>query len=234
MHLSKTCKQLLTDSKANSEGCSSRASLIGLSILLSAIVATSAAYPSTLNAASENSASESKNDQQASTSDALRIAAMEYAEACNFDHARAKLEEDIALNHNFEKGRLPESWLLLGNVYRLEGLYPEAREWTTRGVSAIEKLKPQNKKRLSAAYNYLALLNNSAGEFAESEKNARKAVNFSIEADLGKENEAMHRVVSGQCSETTRQIQRSAAGARVGNFNFKRWRAKKTVGGRHQ
>ncbi|MBA3993278.1 MAG: hypothetical protein C0469_07105, partial [Cyanobacteria bacterium DS2.3.42] len=125
----------------------------------------------------------------------LRVAAMEYAEACNFDHARAKLEEDIALNHNFEKSRLPESWLLMGNVYRLEGLYPDAREWISRGVSAIEKLKPQDKKRLSAAYNYIALLNNSAGEFAESEKNVRKALNFSIEAALGKENEAMHRVV---------------------------------------
>lgn len=148
-----------------------------------------------LNASSDASTSELKNESHASTSDMLRIAAMEYAEACNFDHARAKLDEDIALNHNLDKARLPESWLLMGNVYRLEGLYPEAREWITRGVNAVERMKPQDKKRLSAAYNYLALLNNSAGEFADSEKNARKAVNFSIEAGLGKENEAMHRVV---------------------------------------
>lgn len=196
MHLSKTCKQLLTDSKANSKGCSSRASLIGLSILVYMSFASPAVFSSTFNATSDGSTPESKTDQShATTSDTLRVAAMEYAEACNFDHARAKLEEDIALNHNFDKSRLPESWLLMGNVYRLEGLYPDAREWITRGVSAIEKLKPQDKKRLSAAYNYLALLNNSAGEFAESEKNARKAVNFSIEAALGKENEAMHRVV---------------------------------------
>ena len=195
MHSSKTCKHLLTVSQANSKGCSSRASLIGLSILISSIFVFPAALSSTLNASSDALPAELKNESHALTSDTLRIAAMDYAEACNFDHARAKLDEDIALNHKFDKGRLPESWLLMGNIYRLEGLYPEAREWITRGVNAVDKLKPQDKKRLSAAYNYLALFNNSAGEFADSEKNARKAVKFSIEAGLGKENEAMHRVV---------------------------------------
>ncbi len=125
----------------------------------------------------------------------MRLAALDYAEACNFEHARAKLEEDITLNQNFDKSRLPESWLLLGNVYRLWGLYPEAREWTERGVSSIEKFKPADATRLSAAYNYRALLDNNAGEFADSEKNARKSIRFSVEAGLGKENEAMHRVV---------------------------------------
>lgn len=132
---------------------------------------------------------------KAAASDKLRQAGMNYAEACNFENARAKLEEDIALNAGFDKDRLPESYLLLGNIYRLQGSYPEASEWTAKGVSILEKEKSQDKKRLSAAYNYLALLKNSAGDFSESEKNARDALALSIEAGLGKDNEAMHRVV---------------------------------------
>lgn len=195
MHLSKTCKQLLTVLKAKSKGCSSRASLIALSTVMSLLVAGPSLSASTLNASDSQSAVTKNEDSHTKTSDALRIVAMDYAEACSFENARAKLEEDIALNQNFDKDRLPESWLLMGNVYRLEGLYMEAREWTLRGVSTLEKQKKQDKRRLSAAYNYLALLNNSTGEFANSEKNARKAVSFSIESGLGKENEAMHQVV---------------------------------------
>lgn len=128
-------------------------------------------------------------------SDSLRQTGMNYAEACNFENARTKLEEDIALNTRCDKSRLPESFLLLGNIYRLQGSYPEATEWTMRGVTALENQKTADKQRLSAACNYLALLKNSTGEFAESEKNARKALSLSIESGLGKQNEAMHRVV---------------------------------------
>lgn len=128
-------------------------------------------------------------------SDALRKAAMELSDACKFEAAREKLKQDISLNRDGNQSRLPESYLLLGNVYRLEGLYTEARKWTSRGVSSIEKLKPADEKRLSAAYNYLALLDNSTGHFSLSEKNARKALSYSIKSGLGEQNQAMHRVV---------------------------------------
>ena len=209
MRSSKICKQKLTVSKANYKGCPPRASLYGsferistafaATVLLAfstiisdqPLIALATGTPSPTGASPSNTKSETPE----AASETLRHAAMEYAEACNFENARSKLEEDITGNQNADKTRLPESYLLLGNVYRLEGLYPEAREWTLRGVSGVEKIRPRDAKRLSAAYNYLALFYNSAGEFADSEQNARKALDCCAEAGLGKENEAMHRVV---------------------------------------
>lgn len=192
------CKHELTISRVQNEGCPTRASLI-VSLAIGLLVASfncvsqepvlAATSSETLESASVHA------ESQKSGSDALRQAAMEYAEACNFEHAKSKLEEDIALNQSSDKNRLPESWILMGNVYRLEGLYPEAKTWITRGVYALEKQKTTDPLRLSAAYNYLALFNNSAGEFSESEKNARRALSYSVEGGLGKENQAMHRVV---------------------------------------
>lgn len=173
------------------KGCPLGASLIASLTVCFYLFTCESTPASPLNETAIQAKSENKN----SDSDALRRAAEEYAEACNFDHARAKLEEDIALNQSTDKNRLPESWILLGNVYRLEGLYPEARTWLLRGFNVLEKQRPADAHRLSAACNYLALLNNSAGEFAESEKNARKALDYSLEAGLGKENQAMHKVV---------------------------------------
>lgn len=192
------CKRELTVSRVQNEGCPTRASLI-VSLAIGLLVASLSCFSQKpVLAATSTETLESATvhaETQKSGSDALRQAAMEYAEACNFEHAKSKLEEDIALNMSSDKNRLPESWILMGNVYRLEGLYPEARTWIMRGVSALEKQKTTDPLRLSAAYNYLALFNNSAGEFSESEKNARKALSYSLEGGLGKENQAMHQVV---------------------------------------
>lgn len=194
------CKQELAVPRATSKGCPSWASLnafLSANLLAAILVLFSdcAAFSSALKEGPDSQNSQSNAETKKSDSDTLRQTAMEYAEACNFDHARAKLEEDISLNQSTDKNRLPESWILLGNVYRLEGLYSEARTWISRGVTALEKHNSSDAQRLSAAYNYLALFNNSAGEFAESEKNARKALSLSMDSGLGKENQAMHRVV---------------------------------------
>lgn len=192
------CKLQLTVPPVSSKGCPFWASLIAA--MTANVLAFGLFLPPNPALASPQSESaeitaQSKAAVEQNESDALRQAATDYAEACSFDHAKAKIEEDISLNQNSDKNRLPESWILLGNIYRLEGLYPEARTWILRGVSALEKQKTADFARLSAAYNYYALFNNSAGEFAESEMNARKALKYSQDAGLGKENEAMHRVV---------------------------------------
>lgn len=89
-----------------------RASLIGLSTVMSLLFACPSLSASTLNASDSQSTETKSEDSHAKAFFALRIAAMDYAEACSFENARAKLEEDIALNQNFDKDRLPESWLL--------------------------------------------------------------------------------------------------------------------------
>lgn len=194
MRSSKTSKLQLTSFDFDSKGCSIRASLIGVCVLLFAV--SNLNIPINSAPISESSATaDLMQTSQNSTSDELRRAAIEYCDACNFENARTKLDEDLALNQNHDKNRLPETYLLLGNTYRLEGMFGEAKTWTVRGLSSLEKMKPRDAKRLTSAYNYLALLNNNAGEFSDSEKNARKAIALSNEAGLGQENEAMHKVV---------------------------------------
>jgi len=189
------CKQQLTVSTVRSKGCPHWASLIACLAVGFTLQSCQPTLASPLSETADGNSIQSDRENKRSDSDALRRAAEEYAEACNFEHAKAKLEEDIALNQSTNRDRLPESWILLGNVYRLEGLYREARTWIMRGFSVLEKQKPVDAQRLSAACNYLALLNNSAGEFSESEKYARKAIAYSLEAGLGKDNQAMHKVV---------------------------------------
>jgi tetratricopeptide (TPR) repeat protein len=113
----------------------------------------------------------------------------------DFEKAREASLEDVSLNARFDKNALPESWLLLGDVERRSGNYSVAQNWIERAVTELEKRQPPDPKRLSAAFNYLALLNNSAGDFAQSETNARRALAYGKEAGLSEELMAMHSVV---------------------------------------
>ena len=82
-----------------------------------------------------------------------------------------------------------------GECNRLQGNYPQAQRQIRLGLSQIQNSKNPSTERLAAAYNYLALLNNSMGQYADSEGNARKALALGIRARLNENILARHRVV---------------------------------------
>jgi len=125
----------------------------------------------------------------------LRDMSRHYADTSNFKQAIQVLREEMALRKRFDPDELPESWIILGNLYRLQGHYSQADRWVNRGITALERSHPCDPARMSAAYNYLALLQNSAGAFSDSEASARKALAMSKEASLPEDVGAMHMVV---------------------------------------
>ncbi|MBC7997997.1 MAG: tetratricopeptide repeat protein [Leptolyngbya sp.] len=133
--------------------------------------------------------------RQLELANVVRELSLLYADACNFTEAKELLKEDITIRRELDRDDLPESYILLGYVFRLEGQYTPARKWTELGVSNLEKRQDIDNKRLSAAYNYLALLNNNAGNFVQSEESARKALAMAKQANLSEEICAMHSVV---------------------------------------
>lgn len=87
-----------------------------------------------------------------------------------------------------------EAQIASGDRARKAGNYPLALRQINLGLKALENSKA-TPDRLAAAYNYLALLNNNMGQYADSEKNARKALSFASRAGLSKNILARHRVV---------------------------------------
>lgn len=127
--------------------------------------------------------------------DKLRDLSALYVEASKFDDAEQVLMEEMALRQRIDADGLPESWLLLGIVYRKQGKYTIAERWLKRGLAELLEKHPSDKVRLSAAYNYLALFQNNIGQYEQSEANARKALMLSKEARLPEDFAAMHMVV---------------------------------------
>jgi len=87
-----------------------------------------------------------------------------------------------------------EAQIAAGDQARLAGNYPLALRQINLGLKALENDKAAP-DRLAAAYNYLALLNNNMGQYADSEKNARKALSLANRAGLSKNILARHQVV---------------------------------------
>jgi len=125
----------------------------------------------------------------------LRSLAELYVEASKFADAEQVMMEEMALRQHVDADGLPESWLLLGTVYRKQGRYTAAERWLKRGLGALQEKHPNDKVRLSAAYNYLALFQNNAGKYEESEANARKALMLAKEGRMPEDISAMHMVV---------------------------------------
>lgn len=125
----------------------------------------------------------------------FRELALQYADRCDFEAARKLAQEDIELREKFGPDGLPESWIVLGNIDRLAGHYQGARESIMRGLTRLQAARPPDSTRLAAAFNYLALLENNAGNFSQSEDAARKALALSKQEKLGEANAAMHSVV---------------------------------------
>jgi hypothetical protein len=69
---------------------------------------------------------------------------------------------------------------------RRHGNYPQAQRQIKLGLSQIHNSKNPSPERLAAAYNYLALLNNSMGQYADSEQNARRALSLGDRLNLAK------------------------------------------------
>lgn len=96
---------------------------------------------------------------------------------------------------NAAQGANAEAKIAAGEGARLQGNYPQAQRQITLGLSQIQTSKIPSPERLAAAYNYLALLNNSMGQYADSERNARKALSLGRQAKLNENILARHRVV---------------------------------------
>lgn len=125
---------------------------------------------------------------------ALRERMQALAEDNKFAEAEQAALEDIRFNKDNPDGEL-ESWILLGQIYRLQGNYAKARYWIMKGLTALETTCPSDYARLSGAYNYLSLLENSEGSYVASENSARRAIAFWEAADLSDHVGAMHLVV---------------------------------------
>lgn len=125
----------------------------------------------------------------------LRNLAEAYSEASLLESANKVLHKEMLLRARYDSGGMPESWLLLGDNLRRQGQYTQAASLIARAIKALEKRTPSDPERLAAAFNYLALLDNSAGDYVDSEKNARKALALSREANMPESTAAMHIVV---------------------------------------
>jgi tetratricopeptide (TPR) repeat protein len=88
-----------------------------------------------------------------------------------------------------------EEKIAAGEQARRQGNYPQAQSQIKLGLSQIQNSKNPSPERLAAAYNYLALLNNSMGQYADSEQNARRALSLGRQAKLSETILARHRVV---------------------------------------
>jgi tetratricopeptide (TPR) repeat protein len=88
-----------------------------------------------------------------------------------------------------------DSLMLQAESERQKGNYAVAEKTIQQAMRILQSSSRRETARLSAAYNYLALIENSAGKYVESERDARKAIEFAKEAGLDAGVIAMHSVV---------------------------------------
>jgi tetratricopeptide (TPR) repeat protein len=88
-----------------------------------------------------------------------------------------------------------DSMMLSAEAERQKGNYAVAEKTIRQAMHILQSSPESQAPRLSAAYNYLALIENSAGKYVESERDARKAIEFAKEAGLDAGVIAMHSVV---------------------------------------
>lgn len=117
-----------------------------------------------------------------------------------------------------------EEKIAAGEQDRRHGNYPQAQRQIMLGLSQIQNSENPSPERLAAAYNYLALLNNSMGQYADSEKNARRALSLGRQAKLSENILARHRVVlanalrqQGKYSEAQSNLEKAIATLKTSN-----------------
>lgn len=129
----------------------------------------------------------------------LRRLCEAYADQSDFEKALQAAEQDILLRSQFGPDGLPESWLLIGDLFRRQGYYRQSKRFVELAIKALDAdsagSSASSASRRSAAYNYLALVENNCGQFSKSESSARKALALAQEANSGAETVAMHEVV---------------------------------------
>lgn len=82
-----------------------------------------------------------------------------------------------------------------GEELRISGQYKKAKQAIEAALKILEQSKDCDATRLSGAYNYLSLVENHEGRYADSELHARRALEIAKQADLGESVLAMHSVV---------------------------------------
>ncbi len=117
-----------------------------------------------------------------------------------------------------------EEKIAAGEHDRRHGNYPQALRQIKLGLSQIQNSKNPSPERLAAAYNYLALLNNSMGQYADSEQNARRALSLGRQAKLSENILARHRVVlanalrqQGKYPEAQSNLEKAIATVKTSN-----------------
>ncbi|MFA7337257.1 MAG: tetratricopeptide repeat protein [Candidatus Obscuribacterales bacterium] len=119
-----------------------------------------------------------------------------------------------------------EEKIAAGERARRQGNYPQAQSQIKLGLKQIQNSKNPSPERLAAAYNYLALLNNSMGQYADSEQNARRALSLGRQAKLSENILARHRVVlanalrqQGKYPEAQNNLEKAIATLKTSNHD---------------
>lgn len=119
-----------------------------------------------------------------------------------------------------------EEKIAAGEQARRQGNYPQAQSQIKLGLKQIQNSKNPAPERLAAAYNYLALLNNSMGKYADSEQNARRALSLGRQAKLSENILARHRVVlanalrqQGKYPEAQNNLEKAIATLKTSNHD---------------
>jgi tetratricopeptide (TPR) repeat protein len=89
----------------------------------------------------------------------------------------------------------PDALLLRGESLRVKANYPQAEKSVRQAIGILESGSQSQPERLSGAYNYLSLIENNTGKYADAEKHARLAIELAKTANLGEDAVAMHSVV---------------------------------------
>lgn len=119
-----------------------------------------------------------------------------------------------------------EEKIAAGERARRQGNYPQAQSQIKLGLKQIQNSQNPAPERLAAAYNYLALLNNSMGQYADSEQNARRALSLGRQAKLSENILARHRVVlanalrqQGKYPEAQNNLEKAIATLKTSNHD---------------